>query len=197
VDFDNTIVRYDELFFDVASEMGLVANEVLKSKTAVREHVLTAYSNEEWTLLQSEVYGARLLEAPAHPGVTDFFLQCRARAVPVYIVSHKTQFATGGNAYDLHRSALGWLEDRGFFAATGVQFDRGRLFFAKTREEKLGRIARLACTHFIDDLPELFAEPAFPVGVRKILFDPCDAHIDWNDGTRARTWAEIMQLCWA
>lgn len=194
VDFDNTIVDHDALFFDVALEMGLVSKRVEKSKNVVREHILKAYSNEEWTVLQSEVYGARLLEASSYPGVMEFFRQCRARGVPVYIVSHKTQFPEKGKPYDLHRSAFDWLESQGFFSADGIQLNREQVYFAKTRVEKLEQIARLGCTHFIDDLPEVFAEPSFSSAVSKILFDPSDAHVSWHDGIRARAWAEIRQL---
>jgi hypothetical protein len=192
VDFDNTIVCYDNLFFDVAMEMGLVSGEVERSKKAVRDHILAHHSNDEWTLLQSEVYGACLLEAEPHPGVMEFFRYCRRHTVPVCIVSHKSRFPAVGKAYDLHRSAWAWLEARGFFAPNGIHLSRENVYFTETRAEKLEEIARLGCTHFIDDLPEIFVEADFPAGVKKILFDPSDAYAGWRAGICSRSWHEIQ-----
>ncbi len=37
--------------------------------------------------------------------------------------------------------------------------------------EKIARLTALACTHAIDDLGEVFAEPAFPA-IERLLFAP-------------------------
>ena len=44
------------------------------------------------------------------------------------------------------------------------------VYFSETREGKVRKISELGCTHFIDDLKEVFQEPKFPRGVKKILF---------------------------
>jgi hypothetical protein len=44
------------------------------------------------------------------------------------------------------------------------------VLFESTRAEKIERIARLGCTHFIDDLPEVLDDPNIPPGVAKVLF---------------------------
>ena len=41
----------------------------------------------------------------------------------------------------------------------------------------------------MDDLPEVLAEPAFPPGVRKVLFDPAGAHPDDPAYSRVTSWA--------
>jgi hypothetical protein len=65
------------------------------------------------------------------------------------------------------------------------------VYFEDDRAHKLARIAALDCTHFVDDLEEVFADPHFPAGVRRILFaeagaDCCDIHCtDWRQITAA------------
>ena len=45
-------------------------------------------------------------------------------------------------------------------------------FSSSTLAEKLQRIAQQGCTHFLDDLPELLAEPGFPAGVHSCCSIP-------------------------
>jgi hypothetical protein len=40
----------------------------------------------------------------------------------------------------------------------------------------------------VDDLPELLAEPAFPAGARKVLFDPADVHAEEPGYVRVSSW---------
>ena len=42
IDFDNTIVCYDDVFARVAVELGLVPPKVATSKTAIRDHLRAA-----------------------------------------------------------------------------------------------------------------------------------------------------------
>lgn len=62
---------------------------------------------------------------------------------------------------------------RGFFSQDG--YGISQVFFEATRAEKLARIGRLRCDWFIDDLAEVFSDPAFPAGVRRILFAPAQS----------------------
>jgi hypothetical protein len=194
VDFDNTIISHDAVFHQIALEMGLVDARTPRSKAAVRDAVLATRSNDEWTVLQAHVYGARMRAAAPYPGVKDFFQRCRALSIPVHIVSHKTQYAAMGPRDDLRRSALDWLEEEGFFAADGIGLPCDRVHFASTRQEKLERITNLRCTQFVDDLPEVLDEPDFPAGVGKVLFDPNDIHEGWTGGRRIRRWTDLSVL---
>jgi hypothetical protein len=64
---------------------------------------------------------------------------------------------------------VAWLRENGFIG--GDAFDAGDVFFEATRAEKIARIVGLACTHAIDDLDDVFADPAFPA-VERLLFAP-------------------------
>ena len=194
IDFDNTIVCYDALFYKVAREMDLVPDGIVNTKKAVRDYVQEHISNNEWTLLQAEVYGPRLLEAELYPGVDDFFIKCRMKSIPTRIISHKSRHPAGKKSYDLHLSAHDWLERNGFFSEDGINLSRDKIIFAETRQEKIYQICVHGCRYFIDDLPELFAEPDFPSWVKKMLFDPFDVHLQWSDGYRARSWDQIFKF---
>jgi hypothetical protein len=106
--------------------------------------------------------------------------------VTIFIVSHKTRFGHFDPArVDLREAARGWMTAQGFFRA-GRGLPADHVYFEDDREHKLARIAALGCSHFIDDLEEVFADPGFPAGVRRILLaetgaECCDVHCtDWQ-----------------
>lgn len=166
IDFDNTIACYDGVFHAAAVARGLIPAEIPTDKTSVRNHLRAIGREPDWTELQGYVYGARMDLVSPYPGLTAFITAAHAAGHAVVIVSHKTRTPFAGPAYDLHAAA------RGFLAAQGIDVPA---HFELTLAEKLARIGALACDAFIDDLPELLAEPAFPATTRAILFDP-DGH---------------------
>jgi hypothetical protein len=170
VDFDNTIVCYDDLFWSLAREQSLIPSSVTATKQAVRDHLLETGRERDWTRLQGLAYGARMGEATAFPGALDFFRKCREKAIPVKIVSHRSLHPYEGQAWNLHEAARDWLLSVGFYEGTGLTPDD--VHFELSKEGKLERIRELGCTHFIDDLPELLLEEGFPASVVRILFDP-------------------------
>ena len=105
VDFDNTIVCYDDLFHRLALERGLIHPSVPRDKTAVRDHVRENGQEDAWIEMQGHVYGDRMSEAVAFPGVEDFFETCAARDIETFIVSHKTRYPNRGGSADLHEAA--------------------------------------------------------------------------------------------
>jgi len=194
VDFDNTIVCYDDLFHRVAIEQGLIPPEVPATKGHVRDYLRQCDREDAWTELQGYVYGARLCEARAFPGALEFFARCKQQGITVCIISHKTRHPFQGPVYDLHQAAYEWLENQGFYDPSGIGLLRHQVFLELTKQEKLDRIARLRCSYFIDDLPEFLAEPGFPARVERILFDPNADHLTGNGFLRAASWAEIEKL---
>jgi hypothetical protein len=196
VDFDNTIVCYDRLFHQVTRERGLIPADLPANKSDVRNHLRSVGQEDVWTELQGYVYGARMLEADPFPGVREFFRACRDRGIEVCIVSHKTRHPFLGEKYDLHGAASGWLDAQGFFDPGKLGLPRERVHFELTKQEKLERIAARGCTHFIDDLPELLAEPSFPARTERILFDPNDLYEEEDRFVRARSWEWLTErLC--
>src|SRR5712691_8914094 len=105
-------------------------------------------------------------------GVQRFFASCKARRIPLWIVSHKTRYANFGEPVDLRAAALGWLERKGFIGTSDFGIERERVFCGETRAEKIARIRQLGITYFVDDLEETFLEDSFPLDVVPILFAP-------------------------
>lgn len=195
VDFDNTLVSYDDAMKRAAVERGLVAAGATSHKEALRDEIRRLPGGErEWQKLQAVVYGPRIGEARLIEGVTDFFRQCREMGCHLYILSHKTEFANAdrGGA-NLRRAALAWMVDHGFFEDDGLGLCQQNVYFEASRLEKLQRIQTLGCTHFVDDLEETFLEPSFPVGVMKILYAPGQARQLPAEVKVARTWKEIAE----
>jgi hypothetical protein len=172
IDFDNTIISYQQAFLDAARQYGLLPENFTGTKQVVRDWIrLLPDGEREWMRLQGFVYGNGIGKAVLIDGVAEFLRRCDTQGDIVFIVSHKTEFGhfdTSG--VNLRRAALDWMRTQGFFGDDGYGLALGNVYFEGTRAEKLGRIAALGCTHFIDDLEEVLCDPGFPPQVKRILF---------------------------
>lgn len=193
LDFDNTMVSYDALFYGLAVERGLVDRATGPGKTAVRDAVRASAPGEAaWRMLQALAYGENIRDALLFPGLTDFLDACGAAGARVFVISHKTRHpATDPGGVDLHAHAMAFMECKGLFGAGRI--GREDVFFEPTRAGKLRRIAELTCAHFVDDLPEVLLDPDFPKGVRRIHFAP-DGSPPLPGTTAANSWGDIRRL---
>ena len=117
---------------------------------------------------------------------------CRQAGLDVFIVSHKTDYATYDRTRtNLRTAALEWMTARSFFDAGGLGLSRSRVYFESTRAEKIARIAAIACAAFIDDLEEVFLEPSFPPNVHKILYAPGAPQSAASGVTVMRSWSAL------
>lgn len=197
VDLDNTLACYDGLFHRAGVEEGLIGEEIPASKERIRNSIRLLPDGERlWTRLQAIVYGPRMAQAKLFTGAADFLRSCAENRLRAVIVSHKTPTANlDGTEVDLRASAMTWLRECGFFSEFGMR--PHDVFFESTRAEKIGRISSLGCTHFIDDLTEVFAEESFPKETRKFLFAPHSTqgvHSTLADVHHCRSWAELRSL---
>jgi hypothetical protein len=190
VDFDNTIVCYDEVFHRLALAESLIPSSVPADKTSVRNFLRAAGKEDRWTAMQAVVYGARMPDARPFPGVLDFFAACAERGLRTSIISHRTREPIVGEPCDLHAAAYRWLEQNGF---TDI-VSRDAIHFRETRAGKVAQVREACCSHFIDDLPEFLAEPLLPKELHRILFDPAGASGSQPGLTIAASWAEIGKL---
>ena len=110
LDFDNTLVEYDELFYEAALENKLVPSDIQKNKTAVRDYLRSVGRETDFTLLQGEVYGRKILDAKPTKGLIEALIQIRELDIPMILVSHKTRTPIKGPAYDLHKAARDWMD---------------------------------------------------------------------------------------
>jgi hypothetical protein len=187
IDFDNTLIDYDGVFVRAARERGLIGPAVGGTKRAVRDAIRLLPDGElTWQRLQGYVYGAGIGGAVPFAGAYDFLRRCAERGVELFVVSHKTRYGHFDPArIDLREAARQWLIAQAMIAPEQGGIPADHVFFEDDRTQKLARIAALGCTHFIDDLEEIFADPGFPPGVRRVLFAAtgaacCDVHCkDW------------------
>lgn len=193
IDFDNTIVSYDELFHAVAVEQGVIPLDTPVNKIAVRDYLRRHEKEAVWTEMQGYVYGARMDDASAYSGVIDFMQVAKAAGHDLAIMSHKTRHPFLGPQYDLHAAARGWADMHLCIGGERL-IAAERIFFELTKEEKLARVADFGCDVFIDDLPEILFAKMFPERTCRILFDAEDHHGDIGVDTcmRCCSWPEIQ-----
>jgi hypothetical protein len=171
IDFDNTIACYDEGFRIAADEIGLLSRDFRGSKKAVRDAVRAGEGGDvAWQRLQARMYGREIRRAQLAEGVNVLLERARALNIPVAIISHKTQFSPYDAQTDLRAAAKGWMQSQKLFDPSGMGVRPENVFFEATRRDKIARIRALGCTHFIDDLDEVFNEPDFPGDVRSYLY---------------------------
>lgn len=192
LDFDNTLVRYDLLFHQIAIERGLIDFSVAKDKTAVRDYLRATGQEDAWTVMQGEVYGSRILDAVPATGMLTALGTIQRRGLDLCIVSHKTKFPYMGEPVNLHHAAEGWLESKGFFNESGLNWCRDNVHFAETKEDKIAKILELGCTHYVDDLPEILE--MLPERIHKYLYDPGGNHSSSGGWTRLPRWRDLNDL---
>jgi hypothetical protein len=181
IDLDNTLADYSAPLLRLCALHGV--DPGVDPKLALREHLRGAGREHEWTRWQGEIYGLLMAEALLFPGVADFFRRSLAAGSECFIVSHRTRQPILGEAHDLHSTARHWLRAVGL-ANVPVHLE-------ESKSAKVDRIRSLGVDIFIDDLPELLSDSAFPEGVRRILFDPGNRHANSPAWWRCNSWHSV------
>jgi hypothetical protein len=192
IDFDNTIISYDDVFCNIAKQFGLIDTAFSGRKQSVRDAIRLLPDGElAWQRLQGQVYGKGIVQARMIAGVDAFLRRCRTEECPVVVVSHKTEYGHfDPDRINLRKAALNWMTAQGLFEAEyGMPLEN--VYFESTRQQKLGRINALGLTHFIDDLEEVLTDPHFPPNVMRILFAHADERPGMASYIRCSTWHEI------
>lgn len=171
LDLDNTLVCYDTLFYRLALERGLIDATCPPRKQDIRDAVRREAGDAAWQALQGDAYGPRMCDAVFFSGVPEALRLWRTAGHELCIVSHKTRFSSV-EKFDLHSAALDFLRASALLRQ-GLLHERD-IYFCRTRDEKIDRIANLRCHVFVDDLPEIFLHPAFPRDTRQWFFAPRD-----------------------
>jgi hypothetical protein len=195
VDFDNTVISYDDILYKLTLERGLSVSFPCSKKT-LRDLLRQLPNGEiEWQKWQAIMYGPGISEAKLISHVGEFFRLCRMKNVSVYIISHKGEYAAQDtNGINLRTAALQWMYDNHFFSKNGLGLDQESIFFCNTRQEKIQKIKQLECNYFIDDLEETFLEEDFPPTVQGILYAPVADHSQAIEKLMIATdWKEITQ----
>jgi hypothetical protein len=184
---------YDRSFKEGAALMGYSVRSGPISKSTIKQRMLENVGGElEWQRLQGQVYGKYMLRAEIFPGLVEFLYLCRARGHQLFVVSHKSEFGHFDDArIPLRDQARKWMQVNGIFAGDPPLIAIDDVYFEPTREAKVARIQKLGCTHFIDDLPEVFEEKSFPKVTTKILFAPGSNGMDRREQQVFASWREL------
>ncbi len=193
VDFDNTLVSYDGVMHKEALAFEMITPDTKKDKSIIRDTIRRLSDGEnKWQKLQARVYGKAMDDAILIEGVQQFFHACKKIGLTVHVVSHKTEFAAADeDKTNLREAALQWMRTNKFFDEDGLGFAENQIFFESARKDKISRIRGLGCTHFIDDLVEVFLEESFPADVEKILYDPHKQSSQIDNFTVLHNWYDI------
>lgn len=191
LDFDNTLISYGELFKRVALEKGLIPSDISPEKNQIRDFLRLKEIECEWTKLQGEVYGSRILEAKPFPMVCKVLEFLSYREVGMSIVSHKTIKPYAGGDYDLRSAARSWLKKYGFYDLSQFAFRENQIFFEDSKQSKVEKIINLGCTHYVDDLPEILE--MLPSPIVKILFLPEDVEYA-GKFQRLKKWDDLPKI---
>ena len=170
LDFDNTLIDYDEVFFKLALEKNLIPPSINKDKKSVRKYFIDNNIEDEFINLQGEVYGLKVLEAKQSFGMFEALRSLKNDNYELIIVSHKTKYPYSGKKYDLHKAASNWLEVNKFFDQNGLAMKRENVYFEITKENKISRIEQLDISFYIDDLQSILS--MINPSIKRILYSP-------------------------
>ena len=165
IDFDNTVVNYDEVFKKVALQLSLIKKDWNGTKQELRKKIIREKNEEVWKKLQGLVYGKYMHLAKISDGFINFFVKAKLLGAKLYIISHKTIHGH----YDkdkvlLRKEALKWINKKKI-----LDFDN--IYFESSIENKIKRINSLKLDYFIDDLFLILNNKNFSRKVKKILFN--------------------------
>lgn len=196
IDLDNTIISYERSFVWCANILYPEVHFDSYSKKAIKEQVTREKGAQAWQRFQGRLYSDGLeLALPFH-GVMTALLQLYRDGHRVFIVSHKTRFGHyDARKKDLRLLAFEWLDAHGFLNSSCTGIQANNIFFCDTRSEKVACIASLGCDVFIDDLQEVFDHPLFPLGCRKVLFQPASGVLlDRVSIDLLREWSDLSSV---
>ena len=179
IDFDNTIICYDDLFIRAANEKQWdLGSGCGVSKAAIKERLIILDGNDfRWQELQAIVYGILIKDAKPFPGVLETLQYFKNKQnYELFIVSHKTPASLYLKHITLIDKAQLWIKENKLTDFIPEE----NIFFRPIRDEKISIIKSLNLDFFIDDLLEVLDDKNFPA-INKIFFSPDGEEINhWN-----------------
>ena len=187
IDFDNTLIDYDELFKKLALEKNLIPEFFTADKLKIRDYLRIKGLDSEFTKLQSLAYGPRINEAKPAKSMLKSIRELIKENIKVIVISHKTCYPYQGPKYRLRDYALEWMRSQEFFSPSGFNLNEESIFFKSTKNEKVDCIVEQKCDYFIDDLIEILQ--MIPSNIKRIHYCPKGACsekkfkklINWHD----------------
>jgi hypothetical protein len=197
LDFDNTIVCYNEAIVILAEKLFELPPDLLRTKLSVRNFLRATGREPEWSAFQGELYGPGMDHAQPFEGAIATMQDLVAMGHDLVIISHRSRRPYAGEPHDLHLAARNWVTNRlqceGLFERMG---EKSAVHFLETLEQKVAMVAELNCAVFLDDLPEVLAARGFPIDTYPILFTPSrEGELPKQGNNDAiSAWCELPQL---
>lgn len=173
IDFDNTIANYEQCFnFLTRKYFYSKKKEIIETKNSIKKKILNLKDGKYlWMKMQGQAYGKYIDKALVMNDFLKFLLITKNRKHTIVIVSHKTKFGH----YDkkkilLRKSATRWMIKNKIINSNYSNINKGSIFYADTRENKINIINKLQCDYFIDDLFSVLNDKKFSQKTNKILF---------------------------
>jgi len=196
LDFDNTIVCYDQAIVKLSQSITDLPSSISRNKLGLRDHLRATGREGEWTAFQGTLYGPGMELAEPFEGALETMLQMSADGHRLVIISHRSRYPYAGPLYDLHTAARTWVAQRlqslGLFSSTLDH--ENAVNFLETREEKIAMIGKLACDVFLDDLPEVLNDEHFPSRTMPVLFDPTREHVAKANTYLLNDWQHLPKI---
>lgn len=197
IDFDNTIVCYDDAIKILAEELFSVPSEVPKTKMGIREYLKNKYGESEWTAFQGKLYGPGIKHAKLFEHSKEILQKLQNAGHTVAIISHRSKNPYSGDLYDMHKAAREWIREK-LSSENGYLVSSENIHFLETKREKITKIRQLKCQIFIDDLPEILKDPQFPKKTKKILFSQSINVSEMRELSKntvqIRAWDELQKI---
>lgn len=191
IDFDNTIANYEGLFHKTALRLGLIDEQIGRSKEDVKNFLNGQKKEHEFTMLQGLIYGRQIAEAVTFPGFEDFLNLCESRHATIYIVSHKSKYPIIGPKYNLHEAAINFIHSNQLLRERALSINQ--IFFESTKDNKIQRACKLSLDYFVDDLPEIVNSSKLRAATKTILFDP-NGKEQHSCARTFKTWSNISKF---
>jgi phosphoglycolate phosphatase-like HAD superfamily hydrolase len=136
LDFDNTIVCYDQAVKRAADQVVNLPAELERTKKKVRDYLRLNSREPEWTAFQGELYGPGMQYARPYEGAIETMHQLIADGHELVIISHRSRHPYAGPRHDLHAAARTWVAD--WLQSVGLFDERGNqtcVYSGNTRSE--------------------------------------------------------------
>ena len=171
LDFDNTIVCYDEAIKRLAKDVSSLPETTPKTKLGIRGFLREQDRETEWTEFQGKLYGPGMVHAKPFPAALEMIGAIQQAGHKTVIISHRSKHPYLGPKHDLHISARQWIKKHLVFKGNALIPERD-IHLNETKDEKVALIDFLQCDLFIDDLVDILTHASFPPSTEKLWFSP-------------------------
>jgi len=189
IDLDNTIVIYDDIIRAQADLLNVPL--YLKSKKDIADYLSNNNLENKWTEIQGLIYGPLMNRAKIASNFFDVVTELIKKNVEIVIISHRTKYSQYDGSFNLHDSALSWLNENIF---SKLKENQIKVFFGETIEEKITIIKQKNVNYFIDDLDKILSHKDFPSSTRKILFTNDIIKYPYKDISILTNWNLLFKI---